>query len=63
MSTNPLFDIWVKYEGFGWMVKGDSDRRRFAGPSQAADAAAKKMFPEGYKLTRISTWQWHAEAK
>ena len=62
-GTDPVLDIWVKYEGFGWMVAGDSERRRHAGPRMAAEAAAVKMFPQGFKLTRISIRQWHAEAK
>ena len=62
-STDPVLDIRVKWDQFGWIVVGMPDAKHQCGPRAAAETAARIIFPEGFKLRVIvPRYQYKAEA-
>lgn len=63
-STDPVLDLYVKYAEFGYVVVGVESIGHFYGPRAAAESAALRTFPKGFKLTVIVPGHHYtAEAK
>jgi hypothetical protein len=60
-GTDPILDIRVKWDQFGYIVVGMPDAKHQNGPRAAAETAARLVFPDGYKLT-VVTPRYHYKA-
>ena len=63
MSTDPVLDIYVVWDRFGWIVKGMAEPRHCSGPRTAAEDAAKRIFGQSFKLTFVGKGHYQARAK
>lgn len=62
-DTDPVLDIRVAWDRFGWIVLGMAEPRHCSGPRTAAEHAAAKIFPHGYRLTFVHKGYYQARAK
>jgi hypothetical protein len=63
MSTDPVLDIYVEWDRYGWIVKGLDKPRHCSGPRTAAEDAAKRIFGQAYKLIFVRKGYYQAMAK
>lgn len=45
-TTDPVLDLYIKFEEYGYVVVGGESIGHFNGPRAAAEAAARRTFPK-----------------